>query len=157
VSDAASTESVMHEVRDRVRAELHKRLAERGGAEELADRAVFDEVDALFRRGLTRDRADLLLPALMAEPWRPELSLRLSSHRAPSAAAPILFVKKRLLQPMFRWLFEYSQGNFRRQDHLNQALVACLQSLAADHARLKQRVAVLEGGAPTATGPAAPR
>ena len=135
----------MHEVRDRVKAELHRRLTERGAADELADRGVFDEVDALFRRGLTRDRADLLLPALMAEPWRPELSLRLSSHRAPSAAAPILFVKKRILQPMFRWLFEYSQDNFRRQDHLNHALVACLQSLAADHARLKQRVAALEG------------
>ena len=58
---------------------------------------------------------------------------------------------------MFRWLFEYSQDNFRRQDHLDLALVACLQSLAADHARLKQRVAALEGGEPPSAGPATPR
>jgi hypothetical protein len=49
-----------------------------------------------------------------------------------------------VLQPITRWLFEYAQENFRRQARLNHALLACLQALAADHARLAHRVTALE-------------
>ena len=46
--------------------------------------------------------------------------------------------------PIVRWLYEYSAENFRRQQQVNVALMACLQTIAADHARLKARVADLE-------------
>jgi hypothetical protein len=81
---------------------------------------------------------------LLAEPWQPELSLRLSSHRQGPVASAILFAKRRVLLPLTRWLYEYSLENFRRQDRLNVLLMACLQSFAAEHARLKLRVADLE-------------
>jgi hypothetical protein len=139
-----ATEAVMDEVRDRVRVTLHATLVARG-ATDLEQREVLDEVEALFRRGLSlEDRDALLLPHLLDEPWRPELSLRARSHRGRIAAAAITLVKRRVLQPLNRWLFEYAQENFRRQARLNHALLACLQALAADHARVKQRLAALE-------------
>jgi hypothetical protein len=39
---------------------------------------------------------------------------------------------------MMRWLFEYSQENFRRQQHLNQILFACIEELALENARLRR-------------------
>ena len=53
----------------------------------------------------------------------------------------ILVVKRRLLLPLTRWLFEYSQENFRRQDHLNRVLFACLEELALENARLRRTIA----------------
>jgi hypothetical protein len=140
----ASTDAVMEEVRAGVRADLHSRLTALAADTRLADRPTFDEVVSLFRQALTYEQQALLLPSLMTGEWRPRLSLDFKSHRAPAAAGPILFVKRRILAPAMRWLFEYGQENFRRQDRLNQALLACLQALAADHARLKARVAELE-------------
>ena len=35
-----------------------------------------------------------------------------------------------MLLPLTRWLFEYSQDNFRRQHHLNRILFACIEELA---------------------------
>jgi hypothetical protein len=143
-SQPMSTEAVMADVRDRVRATLHATLVARG-ATELEEREVLDEVEALFRRGLALDdRQALLLPHLLDEPWRPELSIRAGSHRGRLTAAAVTFVKRRVLQPLNRWLFEYAQENFRRQARLNHALLACLQAVAADHARVKQRLAALE-------------
>ena len=47
----------------------------------------------------------------------------------------------RLLLPLTRWLFEYSQENFRRQDRLNRVLFACIEELAIENARLRQTLA----------------
>jgi hypothetical protein len=47
-------------------------------------------------------------------------------------------VKRRLLLPLTRWLFEYSQENFRRQDRLNRVLFACIEELAIENARLRR-------------------
>jgi hypothetical protein len=139
----------MSEIRDRLKADLHGRLVARGAADDFADRAVFDDVDALFRRALSlQDWHALLLPELLAEPWRPELSLRLTSHRGGLAAAVLVFIKRRLLLPLTRWLYEYSHENFRRQERLNHALLASLQSLAAEHARLKRRLDALDAERP---------
>lgn len=141
------TDAVMAEIRDRLKADLHERLVARGAAEDFDERAIFDEVDALFRRALALDdRHALLLPELLAEPWRPELSLRLKSHRGGLAAATIVFVKRRVLLPLTRWLYEYTHENFRRQERLNHALLASLQSLAAEHARLKRRLDAIDAG-----------
>ncbi|HEY8550075.1 MAG TPA: hypothetical protein VIL35_08990 [Vicinamibacterales bacterium] len=142
---AASTAATMEELRARVREALHARLVARGAGDDFDSRATFDEVDALFRRALAHDdRQALLIPDLLAQPSRPELSLRFASHRGGAAGAFVSFAKRRVLLPLVRWLFEYTQENFRRQEHLNVALLACLQTLAADHARLKARVAALE-------------
>ena len=43
-----------------------------------------------------------------------------------------------LILPVTRWLFEYSQENFRRQDQLNRVLFSCIEELALDNARLRR-------------------
>ena len=53
--------------------------------------------------------------------------------------------KRRVLLPMLRWLFEYSQENFRRQQRLNRIVFACLEELAIENATLRQRIADLQG------------
>lgn len=138
-------EAVMETVRQHLRTDLRARLRLRGAAEEFADQQVFDDVDRLFRRALSQeDRGRLLMPELFDQPWVPELALRLSTHRPGGVGPAILFVKRRVLLPLTRWLFEYAQENFRRQDRVNVALMACLQSIAAEHAMLGRRVAALE-------------
>jgi hypothetical protein len=133
----------MAEVQARVRATLRARL-QAAGATELADEQLFDEVDAIFRRALANDdRGALLLPHLLQDDWQPELALRLQSHRGGLAARFLVGVKQRVLLPLTRWLFEYTLENFRRQHRLNQALMACLQTLAIDNARLTREVAEL--------------
>jgi hypothetical protein len=145
-----STDAAMDDVRAQVRAALRERLVARGSADDFTDERVFAEVDGLLRRALRHtDRHALLMPDLLAEAWRPELSLDLSGHRRGAAAAIVLFVKRRVLLPLTRWLFEYALENFRRQDRLNIALMACVQTLAADHARLQLRVAALEAARDT--------
>jgi hypothetical protein len=146
VSDAAvSTEAVMSEVREQVRADLHARLIAAGAGDDFDSRAVFDEVDRLLAQALAHaDPKALLIPALLADPWRPALSLDFTGHRGGVAARAIRTVKARLVLPVVRWLYEYSAENFRRQQQVNVALMACLQTLAADHARLKARVESLE-------------
>jgi hypothetical protein len=159
-SDSVDANAIMDDVRRQVRSDLRARLVAHGASEDFADPRVFDEVDGLFRRTLARDdRGRLLLPDLIEEPWAPELSLRFTTHRPGAIGAAILFVKQRVLQPMMRWLFEYSLENFRTQDRVNVALMACLQSLAADHVRLRLRVAALEeaaGRIPGSTAPGGP-
>ena len=107
---------------------------------------------SLFRRALARDdRHALLLPELIWTDRRPSSRSR---PREPSARGPanalIVFVKRRILLPLTRWLFEYALENFRVQDRVNLALMSCLQSLAADHVRLRRGWTRLEA-APAAS------
>ena len=144
-SSPVSTEAVMEEIRGKIRDDLHARLIGHGARDDFAERAIFDEVDRVFAQALAHDdpRA-LLLATRLEEPWRPLLSLEFPGHRNKLAAGAIRFAKSRLVLPVVRWLFEYSQENFRRQHHLNVVLMATVQTLAADHARLKARLAELE-------------
>jgi hypothetical protein len=143
-----STDAAMEEVRARVRATLRTRVTASSGGDDFDGERDFAAVDALLRRALAHDDPHaLLMPDLLAEPWRPELSLELASHRGGVAGATILFVKRRVILPLTRWLFEYALENFRRQHRLNIALMACVQTLAAEHVRLRQRVEALESGA----------
>jgi hypothetical protein len=142
---AVSTDAVMEEVRDRIRADLHARLVLQGAGDDFADRAVFDEVDRLFDQAMSiEDPRALLLPTRLEGPWKPVLSLDFPGHRNRLTAGAIRFLKTRLVLPAVRWLYEYSHENFRRQLELNLALMAIVQTLAADHARLKARIADLE-------------
>src|SRR2546422_7745410 len=45
---------------------------------------------------------------------------------------------------LFRSLFEYSQENFRRQDHLNRVLFACIEELALENARSEEHTSELQ-------------
>jgi hypothetical protein len=149
-----TTDEAMDEVRARVRATLRARLVAQGAADEFADERDFIAVDALLRRALAHDDPHaLLLPELLPDPWRPELSLDLTGHRSGAAAAIILFVKRRVLLPLTRWLFEYALENFQRQHRVNVALMACVQTLAAEHVRLRRRLDSLESASqgPSAT------
>ena len=80
----------------------------------------------------------LLLPELLGDEveWSLVPNLTLSSHRS-SIGKVILLVKRHILLPLTRWLFEYSQDNFRRQERLNRILLASAEELAVENARLR--------------------
>jgi hypothetical protein len=50
----------------------------------------------------------------------------------------VVFVKRRLLLPATRWLYEYSLENFRRQQRVNALLFACVEELAIENAKLRK-------------------
>lgn len=154
--DRVDGDAIMDEVRKEVRAELYVRLVAHGAADDFPTPQIYEAVDDLLRRSLSRDdRARLLLPDLFDEPWTPDLALRFKTHRPGLVGSSILFVKRRVLQPLMRWLFEYSLENFRKQDRVNVALMACLQALAADHVKLRLRVDALEAERAAAVPPPA--
>jgi len=135
--------AVMSEIERDVRTRLRRHLIKRGGAAEYNDEEMFEAVRALLARAVEERNLDAtLLPELLDTDveWRLQTHLSLSSHR-PVAGRFILFFKRRVLLPMTRWLFEYSQDNFRRQDHLNRVLFACIEELALENARLRRDAA----------------
>ena len=73
------------------------------------------------------------------EDWRLRTHLRFTSHRGVLGPI-IIFVKRRVLLPLTRWLYEYSLENFRRQQRINQLLFACLEELALENARLRKQL-----------------
>jgi hypothetical protein len=129
---------LMKQIEGDARSVLRRRLVEHG-AQEYEDVQVFERVRAVLQRGAEgRDLNALLLPELLGDEvdWSLDPNLRLSSHR-PSAGRAILFAKRRILLPLTRWLFEYSQDNFLRQNRLNRILLACIEELAVENARLR--------------------
>lgn len=141
----------MDEVRGRVRAQLRARLLARGAAE-FTEQELFDAVETVVRRALAaRDTGALLLPEMLGEEeeWRLQSALRFASHRRVLGAA-IVFLKRRLLLPIVRWLHEFHLENARRQQRLNEAIFACLEELALENARLRRDLERLaaEGGRP---------
>ena len=135
-------DAVMGQIERDVRTRLRRHLIKRGGAAEYEDEAIFDAVHALLARAVDERNLDAtLLPELLDSDvdWRLQTHLTLSTHR-PAIGRFILLAKRRLLLPLTRWLFEYSQENFRRQHHLNQLLFACIEELALENARLRRDV-----------------
>lgn len=131
----------MARVRGRVRERLRERLVSHGASPALEDAVLFAEVERLLLSATaTHDPRSLMLPELLGDPdrWRLETALRYQSHRGTGASSVILFVKRRLLMPVFRWLFEYSRDNFERQRLVNQVLFACVQELAVETAALRR-------------------
>lgn len=118
------------------------------------DPALIDALEALFLEATTIDDPDALaLPALLTEPWRPELALHITSHRGGWIGRTIVSAKRRLLLPLTRFLFEYTLGNFRRQDRLNLAMLACLERLAAENLRLQRELLAVRGLSAPAANP----
>jgi hypothetical protein len=133
--------AVMGEIEREVRARLRRHLLKRGGAADYEDAELFDAVRAVLARAVDERNLDAtLLPELLDGDveWRLRTHLTLSTHRPSSVGRLILFAKRRVLLPLTRWLFEYSQDNFRRQDHLNRVLFACIEELALENARLRR-------------------
>jgi hypothetical protein len=137
-----TVERLMRVIEEEVREERRTRLVAGGGPAEYRDPAVFAEVEQALRRAIERhDTEVLLLPELLpdAEEWRPQTYLRLSSHRQFGGGI-IVFIKRRLILPLTRWLYEYSLENFRRQERVNRLLFACIEELAIENAALRQRI-----------------
>ena len=138
-----------------------KRLLARGGASEYRDPDIYEAVDVALRRALeARDHDALLLPDFLNSDhdWRLTTHLRFSSHR-PVVGPLLVFVKRRILLPITRWLYEYSLENFRRQQKLNLVLFACIEELAIENAKLSRagRQAGREGQAGRGAGRAGGR
>jgi hypothetical protein len=148
VSDpTVSVDAVMSDLQSRVRERRRRRLQARivrtAGGSGLEDTAVFDEVEALLQKAAeTGDAEALLLPELLGDPstWRLDTALRYQSHRPRGPAAIIVFIKRRVMLPFLRWLFEYSRDNFERQRRVNRVLFACVQELAAETVRLREEL-----------------
>jgi hypothetical protein len=137
--DHIAVAPLMEQIERDVRSKIRRRLATHG-MPAYEDERVFDHVCASLQHAAHgRDLNALLLPELLGDEieWSLDPALRLSSHR-PATGKAILFVKRRILLPLTRWLFEYAQENFRRQQHLNKVLLACVEELAAENARLRR-------------------
>lgn len=138
-----SVDVVTAELRERVRARLRERLRLHGASRAFDDPALFADVDRLLQSSIAEgDAGALLLPELLGDPetWRLQTAMHHQSHRGTGAAAVVLFFKRRVLMPMFRWLFEYSRDNFERQRRVNQVLFACIQELAIENAALRKQM-----------------
>ena len=132
----------MADLQSRVRERLRQQLLRHGASPALNDPALFSDVESLLRTAADgASPSALLLPELLGDPetWRLETAMRYQSHR--EGAGPfIIFIKRRLMMPVLRWLFEYSRDNFERQRRMNEVLSACVQELAIETARLRQEV-----------------
>jgi hypothetical protein len=145
-NDLVRVDTVMRALEDEALNELRRRIVERGGSREYDDPQVFRSVEGVLRRAIERPALDpLLLPELLGDdpPWRLEARVRMSSHR-PVVGPCVVFVKRRILLPLTRWLYEFTLDNFHRQQRLNQVLIACLEELAIENARLRRDVRRLE-------------
>ena len=136
-------DDLMRELGGEISSQRRARIIARGGAPEYRDPALYARVEEVFRRVLdARDQDALLLPALVddEEDYTLQLRLKYASHR--TVIGPFLiFIKRAILLPINRWLYEYSLENFRRQQRVNRLLFACIEELAIENARLRQDAA----------------
>ena len=149
--DPVDVSRVMADIRMRASAELRERAFDRGHTPEFSDAALFDLVEQILRGAVDdADRKVLLLQEIIAgsTDLTLEPSARLTSHR-PLVGPLVVFVKRRLLQPLTQWLDEYSMDNFRRQAQINAVLYAALQALAIETARLRIELEAAKSGAGT--------
>jgi hypothetical protein len=136
-----SVDAVMAELQERVRARLRERLLSHGASRDFEDPAFFADVERFFQTAVsTGDAQTLILPELLGdrETWRLQTAMRYQSHRTSGVASLFIFVKRRVMMPVLRWLFEYSRDNFERQRRVNDVLFACVQELAIENARLRR-------------------
>jgi hypothetical protein len=137
-----NVEQLMRQIQDEVRRDRRARLVARGGADEYGDPALFAIVERVLTRAVDeRDQDVLILPELLGDElqWELQTHLRFASHRR-ALGRFVVWVKRRVLLPVMRWLYEYSLDNFRRQRRVNRVLFACIEELAIENARLRQDV-----------------
>jgi hypothetical protein len=132
-------ENLMREIEDDVRHLRRKRLLARGGPGEYRDPKIYAGVDEVLRRAIdARDHDALLMPDFLTSEadWDLSLHLKYASHR-PVFGALLIAVKRKLLLPLNRWLYEFSLENFRKQRRINRVMFACIEELAIENARLR--------------------
>ena len=132
----------MADVQGRVRERLRLHLV-RHGAAAFEDPVLFADVERLLRASIDAgDSHALIVPELLGEPasWRLETAMKWGSHRPQASGALVQFVKRRLLMPVLRFLYEYGRDNFERQRRVNHVLFACVQELALETARLRREL-----------------
>jgi hypothetical protein len=137
---------VIAELQGRVRERLREHLLRHGASPAFQDPALFAEVERLLHAAADAGDAEgLILPELLGDPetWRLETAMHYRTHRGSTAGSLIVALKRRVMMPVLRWLFEYSRDNFERQRRVNQVLFACVQELALETARLRQEVSRL--------------
>ena len=89
---AVSVDSVMSELRGRVRERLRTELIRSGASPAFQDPELFADVEALLQTATNvPDNGALLLPELLGDPdtWRLETAMRYQSHRAAGLASII--------------------------------------------------------------------
>ncbi|HEX4348170.1 MAG TPA: hypothetical protein VHZ73_11400 [Vicinamibacterales bacterium] len=136
-------DELMRELGGEISSERRARIIARGGAAEYRDPELYARVEEVFRRVLdARDHDALLLPHLVddEDDYTLQLRLKYASHRKVVGSF-LIFVKRAILLPINRWLYEYSLENFRRQQRVNRLLFACIEELAIENARLRQDLA----------------
>jgi hypothetical protein len=141
-----AVDPVMAELKGRVRERLREHLLRHGASPAFHDADLFAEVERLLHTAAdTGDAQALILPELLGDPetWRLRTAMHYQTHRDSAAGSLIIALKRRVLMPVLRWLFEYSRDNFERQRRVNQVLFACVQELAVETARLRQEVSRL--------------
>jgi hypothetical protein len=154
-----AVDAVMEELHGRVRERLRAQIVASGGSPAFEDPAIFADVERLLHGAASSfDSTKLILPELLGEPdtWRLQTAIQYQSHRTKGPAAVLMFVKRRVLMPLLRWLYEYSRDNFERQRRTNLVLFACVQELAVETARLRRelsgRAETTDRGADASTG-----
>ena len=149
-------DAAMTELHGRVRERLRARIVAGGGSRAFDDPELFADVEALLHAAAgTSDATKLILPELLGAPdtWRLTTSMRYQSHRTKGPAAVRIFLKRYVLMPVFRWLYEYSRDNFERQRRINRVLFACVQELALETAQLRREVRRLSSSPSDAARP----
>jgi hypothetical protein len=144
-----SVERLMQAIEEEVARERRMRIVARGGPGEYSDPELYALVERVLRRAADRQDGDarpllLLLPELAGEDWRLQTHLRFTSHR-PLAGGLLVFLKRRLLLPLNRWLYQYSLENFKRQERVNRLLFACVEELAIQNAKLRIEITTRQG------------
>lgn len=140
MQETVRVQRLMSELEEEVRNELRRHVLARGASREYDDARLFGSVESLLRRAIDQPEHDaLLLPELLGDDpeWHLQTHLRFSSHR-PLLGPIVVFLKRRLLLPLTRWLYEYTVGNFHRQARLNRVLLSCIEELAIENARLRR-------------------
>lgn len=138
------------EIKRLVRVRLRARLLERGGASEFADEELLEIVEGILGRAVAaRERRALVVPELLRdEEWRLDTAMRLTSHR-PIVGPVLLFAKRWLILPLVRFLHDFHSENTRRQQRMNELLLASIESLAIELALARQEIGSLRQPAPT--------
>jgi hypothetical protein len=152
-----ATDDLMAEVAVRTSRNLFQHRADVGST---VDGWLPEDIDAaatLMQRALDH-RHRLLLSELLfdEEDCTLRTSLRLQSHR-PVLGAAVIALKRRIVLPVVRWLYEFSRDNFVRQQQVNVSLLASVEVLMLEVVRLRRELERMRGTGATGTAAQAPR